>query len=351
MVLLGEAEEKRYRLAHRSLAEALVAVPAAGIQSYLKSYEIFREKSDLSYFSPVGCKQAPLRNMKLENVIRQQDLLQDGRYTTFLVQRHRGSKLSYLIFPWLAFTWTTFAAVPIICTANTGATWIGLSTYIVFTAWSVLLRLVEYYMAYIPAPGELPVNQPQCWDAAVFLGRGNSALVLEGSRQDIKHWTGCGILYKERALGLPAPFWQFATRSGTLLVLIFIFVAIPNGTPTDQLLFVVSNILGQINVLLGYWFNARFGLESLERVEDLSGPVRTRTDVYARILRQFQEMKNKEWVEKVGLLPDTSIWKKWRDQVTVSPGLDWDPKSLYNKIFDDEEFSKSTGTVDKAELS
>lgn len=51
MVLLWEAEETRYRLAGRSLAETLVAEPAMGVQSYFKSYKVIRNQSDLGLFS------------------------------------------------------------------------------------------------------------------------------------------------------------------------------------------------------------------------------------------------------------------------------------------------------------
>ena len=80
MVLIGEQEELRYRLAGRSLAECFVAAPVAGIQSYLRSYEILLDQSPTKYFSPYGCNSAPLRNMKLDNAIRQKGLLKDGLY-------------------------------------------------------------------------------------------------------------------------------------------------------------------------------------------------------------------------------------------------------------------------------
>ncbi|KAK7703390.1 hypothetical protein SLS64_009059 [Diaporthe eres] len=337
MILLGEPEEKRYRLAGRSLAEALVAAPAAGIQCYLKSYDIHQELSDLSYLSPYGCKIAPLRNLRLDNVIRQQCLLKDGRYTTYRVQSRRKSTLPWLIAMWTAITWLVFLTILIAFTFWAGVTWIGLSTCIVFTAWSILIRLIEYHMASPPPIGTVPVNRPSGPDAAVFLGRANSAVVLEGSREEIKHWTSCGIVYKDSALGIPASFWQYATRLGTLLTLVFIFIAIPNGSPADQLMFIVLNILGQANVLLGYYFTAQSCLECLELVEDQSSAVATRTHVYAQVLRQFRDMKNSSWVEKLGFLPETPVWREWKDRIVAGPGLLCDPKELYDLIVDGQD--------------
>lgn len=336
MILLGEPEEKRYRLAGRSLAEALVAAPAAGIQCYLKSYEVHREVSDMTYFSPYGCKSAPLRNMKLDNAIRQQGLLEDGRYTTFKIRARRKSTLSWLLALWVGSTWLIFLSILASFAFYAGITWIGLSTCITFTMWSILVRLIEYHMASPPPIGAVPVTGPSRPDAVFFLGRANSAVVLEGSREEIKHWTSCGIVYKNNAFGVPASVWQTVTRLGTLFVLVFIFAAIPNGSPADQLMFVVLNVLGQANVLLGYWFTAKSCLEHLELVESQSNEVETRTHVYARVLRQFKDIKNNSWVEKLAFLPDTPAWREWRNQVIVKPGLQADPKELYSRILDEE---------------
>lgn len=341
MVLLGEPEEKRYRLAGRSLAEVLVAAPGAGIQCYLKSYDVHREMSDLSYFSPYGCKVAPLRNMKLDNLIRQQGLLEDGRYTTFRVRPRKKSTFPWLLALWVGFTWLTFLSILASFALYARTTWIGLSTCIIFTTWSILVRLIEYRMASPPPISAVPVTGPTGPDAVVFLGRANSAVVLEGSRAEIKHWTSCGIVYKDSALGVSASIWQFVTRLGTLFVLIFIFVAIPNGSSADQLMFVVLNVLGQANVLLGYWFTAKACLEHLERVESLSSEVETRTHVYARVLRQFKDIENETWVEKLAFLPDTAAWREWRHQVVMSPGLQADPKELYSRILDEEASLKA----------
>ncbi|OAL54568.1 hypothetical protein IQ07DRAFT_583840 [Pyrenochaeta sp. DS3sAY3a] len=335
MVLVGEHEELRNRLAVRSLAECLVAAPAAGLQSYLKSYEAFLDHSQKNYFSPYGCKTAPLRNMKLDNAIRQEGLLKDGNYSTFRVllankePRWRAFRFWTMVL-WVGFTWLAFVGLLLACVVSNKATWVGTSSCIIFTGWSIVLRLVEYCMVHQRTANRTLVSRPDGLDAAIFLGRANSAMVLEGDREDVKNWTSGGLAYRQSAMGLPASFWQSTTRLGTLLVLLYIFTVIPNGSPMDQLVFIVLNIIGQANALFGHHINSQFCLASLQKTDDLSGVVRTRKDVYARILRQFEHIEDKSWIDKVGLLPDTPVWRQWRDDVVLYQ--DTDPKQLYTSI-------------------
>lgn len=128
-------------------------------------------------------------------------------------------------------------------------------------------------------------------------------------------------------LGISASVWQSATRLGTLLVLVFIFVSIPNGTAADQLVFISLNIIGQGNALFGYWFSAKSSLELFQRVENHSAFVKTRTHAYAQLLCQFQDIKSDDWVEKAGFLPDTKVWTEWRKQILERPEMD--PRDLY----------------------
>lgn len=339
MVLLGEAEETRCRLAGRSLLEAVVAAPAAGIQCYLKSYEVFLTQSDINYFSPYGCKSAPLRNMALDNVIRQRGLLQNGRYTTFRVQPGPMITTTWVLrVAWMAATWLAVFAMAFICVRPAKVTWVGLSTCIVFTMWSIIIRLIDYALAFTPPVGSVPVHSPSDQDAVIIFGRSNSAFILEGTREEIKHWTSCGIVLKESLLGLPTFFWQSATRLGTLLVLVFIFVCIPNGTTADQLLFVALNIIGQGNALFGYWFSARSSLEKFKGVTEHSSFVETRTHVYARLLCQFQHIASNDWVEKAGFLPDTDVWREWKKQLLETPEME--PRELYRRIESGELYQK-----------
>jgi len=346
MVLIGEPEELRYRLAGRSLLECLVAAPAAGLQSYLKSYEVLLDHSHATYFSPYGCKTAPLRNMKLDNAIRHEGLLEDRNFNIYRISSSKtpGSRgkqtWTWILALWTAFTWLVFLAILLSCSIFSRATWIGFSSCVTFTGWSLVLRLVEYHMVHKPLAKVSLINGPNREDAVVLLGRGNSALILRGGREDIKNWTSGGLIYKDRAFGLPKSFWQSTTRVMTLLVLIFIFTTIPNGSPMDQLMFVVLNVVGQANVVLGHWLNSKFCLSSFYKVKEESAAVETRTEVYARILRQFKEVGNNDWIDKVALLPNTPIWREWAKKVVEK--RDKDPKSLYDEISDN--FDKARGS-------
>lgn len=358
MVLVGEQEELRNRLAVRSLAECLVAAPAAGLQSYLKSYEAFLDHSQKNYFSPYGCKTAPLRNMKLDNAIRQEGLLKDGNYTTFrtLLANNKPRWRAFHVWAmvlWVGFTWLAFIGLLLACAVSNKTTWIGTSSCVIFTGWSIALRLIEYCMVHQRTANRTLVCRPDGSDAAIFLGRTNSAMVLEGDREDIKNWTSGGLAYRPSAIGLPASFWQSATRLGTLLVLLYIFTVIPNGSPMDQLVFIVLNIIGQANALFGHYINSKFCLASLQRVDGRSGVVKTRTDVYARILRQFDHLEDKSWIDKVGLLPDTAVWRQWRDEVVLDQGTD--PKELYasieEKLLTHPKGMEKFGAMDKSQFN
>lgn len=81
MVLISENEELKYRLSGRNLLQALCAAPVAGIQTYLKSYDVLLEPISYTYFSPYGGKSAPLRNLASENAIKRGRLLEDGKCT------------------------------------------------------------------------------------------------------------------------------------------------------------------------------------------------------------------------------------------------------------------------------
>ncbi|KAK7961689.1 uncharacterized protein PG986_002514 [Apiospora aurea] len=65
------------------------------------------------------------------------------------------------------------------------ATWIGLSNCLVYTSWFIVLRVVEFIMI---KPSREPDStcRPDASDAVYILDRDNSALVLSGSRRDIK---------------------------------------------------------------------------------------------------------------------------------------------------------------------
>jgi hypothetical protein len=174
------------------------------------------------------------------------------------------------------------------------------------------------------------VTNPDETDAVFIMGRNNSAFVLEGSRKDVKDWTARSLLYKDRP-GIPSSVWQGFTRLGSFLVLLFIFSAILNGSTVDQVAFILLNGMAQMNVLVSQQLNSQRCLSKLRKLEDTQE--KTRTHIYARLLRRFRNAEQKKkWVGASGLLPKTDIWDKWRVQVVLDNQKD--PKELYKEISD-----------------
>lgn len=334
MILIGEGEELHYRLSQRSLLECLATVPVAGVQNYIRSYDLLHEPGSLTYFSPYGCKSAPLRNIQLANAIRHKKLLEDSRFTIFRIPKTpkpSAGKYHTLLVSWILTTWALFAGVLVFAVLAPDTTWIGLANCLVLTGWSILLRLVEYTNIQ-PAPiNATNVTHPDGPDAVFLTGRSNSAFVLEGSRKDVKQWTSPGLVYTTRPLaGIPSWVWQGFTRLGSLAVLVFIFSSIPNGSTMDQLAFIMLNALAQLNVVLGQQLNSRCRLSQLEKVVDTREG--TRTHVYAKLLRRFRDVEEvTKWVEVSGILPKTEVWDEWKRQILLSQD-DVDPKKLYRMI-------------------
>ncbi|CAI7622698.1 unnamed protein product [Penicillium pancosmium] len=142
-------------------------------------------------------------------------------------------------------------------------------------------------------------------DAIFILGRDSSGFVLEGSRQDIKNWTSRGLVYRDCLWSLiPLRYCQWFTRIGTMALLLFIFITIPNGSTTDQVAFIVLNILGQLNTLVGLRLNARSCISRLEIAQhDVN--VRTRTNLYGSLIRKFKDVPDQTWIDKANLTPET----------------------------------------------
>ncbi|KAK6081238.1 hypothetical protein SCUP234_04891 [Seiridium cupressi] len=334
MVLISESEELKYRLAGRNLMEALCAAPVAGIQTYLRSYDILLEPSSYSYFSPYGCKSAPLRNLALDNAIKKGGLFENGKCTYLKIpHHHRGSQTELLKLAWAAFTWACMIGLFVTCQLAPNISWIGLTNCLVYAVWSILLRVIEFVLVR-PAPEtESSITRPDAPDAVFILGRSNSALVISGSRKDVKAWTTRGLIYNQNAGSRrTTSFWQAFTRGGTLLVMMLVFCTIPNGSTMDQVVFILFNVLGQANTLLGLWLNGKSYLEPLEKLPNSREDVPTRTDVYASLIRFFEYIEDKEWINKAGLLPQKDQWLEWKDRITSEPNAD--PKTLYNAIDD-----------------
>ncbi|KAI1184016.1 hypothetical protein F5B17DRAFT_413858 [Nemania serpens] len=156
-----------------------------------------------------------------------------------------------------------------------------------------------------------PNRFPDKPDAAIFLGRRNSAFVLEGSRKDIVHWTGLGLRC-QAARGLKE--LHVVARVGTFLLLAFMFSTIPNGSAEDQVIFIGYNVLGQLNTWLGLHIHTRRTLLDLQCLSKIQAA--TRTHVYAALLRRYQD---ENWIEDVDILPRTPVWDTWKRRVVNEP--------------------------------
>ncbi|KAI4926518.1 hypothetical protein J4E85_006812 [Alternaria conjuncta] len=204
--------------------------------------------------------------------------------------------------------------------------------------WSIILRLIEYFNV-VPAPAERRnVHESDAPDAVFIMGRNNSAFVLKGSRKDVKDWTSCGLMYREAPCGVPSSVWQGFTRMASLMVLLFIFSAVPNGSTLDQVAFIILNAVAQLNVLVGQRLNSRWVMARLKKEED--SKVETRTHVYAKLIRAFGEAESeKQWVDASGILPRTDVWMEWKERVVHDED---DPKKLYRVVSDDFEHKRKS---------
>jgi hypothetical protein len=289
IVLISEDEERNYRLSRRSLLQCLTAAPVVGLQNYVRSYDLLLEPSKETYFSPYGVKSAPLRNIRLANALKHEKILEDQRYTVLSIpdsrtmQDRASYKFRMLIALWTGVTWLLFAGLLAAIYKVPGTTWVSYATCAAFTGWSIVLRLVEYVNVIPATVAESEVDAPNELDAVFVMGRSNSAFVLEGSRKDVKEWTSCGLTYRPKPWGVKASVWQGFTRMCSLMVLLFIFSAVPNGSTLDQVAFIILNAVAQLNVLVGQRLNSQCVLSRLETIEDTK--VDTRTHVYAKLIR------------------------------------------------------------------
>ena len=206
-----------------------------------------------------------------------------------------------------------------------GTTWIGLVTCILFPAWSIIVRLLEMRNTYISENNQ--VTRPDDQDAIVILGRRESCLVLEGKRKTISKWSGQGVAPM-------SAFAEWTIRLGSLIILLAIFILIPNGTTYDQIAWIILNLLGLANIKMSRWLSSE---RSLRRLESCPGEeTETRTQVWGFLLRLFDTTRfedtrdiNSRWVDHLDI-PKTEIWRVWKYRV-VQDRLT-DPKAIYNQI-------------------
>ena len=147
MVLIGEAEESKYRLMERSLLECLSPAPVAGLQCYIRSYKWLFDYSKLTYISPLGCKSAPLRNMRLAKAIEAENLLDDSKTIVYRIppssDTRRWTSCRIMMAAWLVVSWAVFLGLLLLLFQLSVVTWIGQTDCICLCAWSILLRLIE----------------------------------------------------------------------------------------------------------------------------------------------------------------------------------------------------------------
>lgn len=343
MVLVNESEEEKYRLSQRSFLECVAMAPVVGLQNYLRSYDFLLDAAKTNYFSPYGVKAAPLRYMRLSNAINQVRKLEDSRYSVYRIpdsqfRRTAGvgpgtRRYHALVTIWVALTWIVFGGLVIFTIMVPETTWIGISNCVAFTGWSIVLRLIEAFNIQPAKINDSKITLPDHPDAVYIMGRNNSAFVLEGTRRHIKYWTVRGLVYRKSTLGIPAVMWQTFTRAGSLLMLLFVFSSIPNGSTMDQVAFIAVNLLAQVNALVGQHLN---GLRCLSELELAATETpTTRTEVYGLLVRRFKalDLKN-EWVEASGLLPQTKAWKEWKTEVLKDDGRD--SNEIYRQIAERE---------------
>ena len=352
MVLVSEGEEESYRLSQRSWLQCLVLSPVVGLQNYVRSYDFLLDAAKMNYFSPYGVKTAPLRYMRLSNALRYRKVLEDASYYVYripnkLAPRSASSaraarKIKAILVLWVLFTWIVFGGVLTFTIIGPNTTWVGVTNCLAFTSWSVILRLVERVNISLAKINDSKIALPDEEDAVFILGRSNSGFVLEGTRRDVKHWTARGLKYKRSTLGIPGWLWQSFTRLGSLMMILFIFSSIPNGSTMDQLAFIIMNGLAQINVIVGQMLNSASCLSELETTA-VANPA-TRTEVYGLLTRRFKHLEEeKGWIEASGMLPQTTAWKEWKREVLKDDGRD--PDQIYEQIVDGSPRRKDTSST------
>lgn len=314
LVLLGEGEETRYRHMRRSWLECLSMTPVAGLQSYLKAPNSLFDVTGKEYANPIGRTKAPLRNMMFHYTLETRDLLADGHYAVYRIPPH-ADQLAAPSLPRQDLPAILMSVFHLVATGvllgflcwYEATSWIGIVGCLVLPLHAVFLRASEKLYSQL---ADLRTSDPDGIDAVYILGRRNSCLVLEGRRRDVTAMTGQGVRMRD---GACAAWLAGATRVTTLLVLVFVFTVIPNGTTWDQLAFIILNVLGQLNVFVGQRLNSRGTIRRLELVEQQKG-VPTRTHIYAKLIGRFG---NGDWVDDLDLLPVTDVWARWRSRVGV----------------------------------
>jgi hypothetical protein len=330
MVLIGEDTELQYRLSRRSFLQCICAAPVVGLQNYLRCYDFLFEPGTLNYQTPYGCAAAPLPSARLANAIKAKKFLEDGNFNVFSIPcRPRGpNRYDIILLVWCLATWFIYGGIVAFAVLAPNTTWVGIANVTLLTLWSIIVRLVEY-VNMVPSEAK-DVDRTDGPDAIFMMGRDNSAFVLKGTRGDIKQWVTRGLIYKTDSSDTKS-FLQGVTRFTSLLVLLFIFSTLPNGHTMDQLSFILLNVVAQINVVFGQRLNSLSYIAQLGWDKNNSCKVRTRTEVWGKLIREFKTVHEKNgWIDAMDLLPRTEKWKTWKLEFLKDPNQD--PKVLYNRL-------------------
>lgn len=331
--LLGGEQELEFRLVRRRPLDLLTLAPITGFTTYFSEHNVITDALGQTYFSPFGCKIAPLRNMRLKKLITSRGLLAHGSVRRYKVgPRPKFSTLSRWMEhkfaqsnPTLILTvssWSAVLSLMVFSATYANTTWIGFANVLVLCVWSITMRLVDRFTL---EPVKHEPAEPEGKDAAVFLGSRNSALILEGTRADVARWTGVSLQLRQ---GPWIPWIIRLSQAGTLCMLGFILLTIPNGTGQDQLLFMAINLLGQVNTWLGQWLHTEQTLRGLSLVS--SQDTRTRTDVFGELLWTFGKGR---WVNSVGILPTSRTWEIWLEKVHDGGEKTTNAKKLWDDLY------------------
>lgn len=122
---------------------------------------------------------------------------------------------------WATFTWIFFGGLIVFLILRPDATWIGFYICVVMTAWSIILRVIEFSRVKPAIINEDNVTSPDEDVAMFILGRNHSAFILCGSRINLKTWTSSGPIYRDdSSMLLSKQTLQIITRAGSLIVLL-----------------------------------------------------------------------------------------------------------------------------------
>ena len=111
---------------------------------------------------------------------------------------------------------------------------------------------------------DLQLTYPVESDATTFLGRRNSCLIFEGLSRDVASRIEAGLKVKHDSLSKRL---TMISKIASTVLLVVIFVMIPNGTTYDKLSFIALAMMARLNLassprafkVLEYFSSLSFG--------------------------------------------------------------------------------------------